>query len=103
MRIDIHLHVHSDPLLMLRIGQLHDSLQLLSSRIRSMSTQLETLAAAVAANSSVTQSAVQLLSGLAAQVAALKEDPAALQALADQVTASSQALAEAITTNTPAA
>ena len=54
-------------------------------------------------NSDVDQSAILLLNGLAAQIVALKSDPVALQALADQLKASSDKLAEAVTANTPAA
>jgi len=51
----------------------------------------------------VAQSAITLINGLAAQIANLKDDPAALQALADSLGASSTALAAAITANTPQA
>ena len=51
----------------------------------------------------VEASAIVLLNGLSAQIASLKNDPVALQALADQLKTSSSALADAITANTPAA
>lgn len=71
-----------------------------------MSAQLDALAAAVAANTTVTGSAIELLNGLYDQLIALLAqetiDPAAVQALADDLSAQTQALAAAITENTPA-
>jgi hypothetical protein len=64
---------------------------------------LTALTAEVTRNNDVDQSAIILLNGLAAQIQQLKTDPAALQALADQLKASSDKLAEAVTANTPAA
>ena len=64
---------------------------------------LSGLTAQVTANTDVEASAVALLNGLAAQIAQLKTDPAALQALSDQLKASATSLSEAITANTPAA
>lgn len=69
-----------------------------------MSAQLDALAAAVAANTTVTGSAIELLNGLHAKLVELlaqpQIDPAAVQALADDLSAQTQALAEAITANT---
>ena len=64
---------------------------------------LTNLTAQVKANTDVEASAIVLLNGLSAQIASLKNDPVALQALADQLKTSSSALADAITANTPAA
>ena len=64
---------------------------------------LTVLTAQVKANTDVEASTVALLNGLGAQIAQLKNDPVALQALSDQLKASSSSLADAITANTPAA
>ena len=64
---------------------------------------LTNLTAQVKANTDVEASAIVLLNGLSAQIASLKNDPVALQALADQLKTSGSALADAITANTPAA
>lgn len=64
---------------------------------------LTALTAEVTRNSEVDDSAITLLNGLAAQIVLLKNDPAALQALADQLKASSDKLSAAIVANTPAA
>lgn len=68
-----------------------------------MSVELDALTVQVAANTTVEESAVTLLNGLAAQIQALKNDPVALQALATSLKGSGDDLAAAITANTPAA
>lgn len=67
-----------------------------------MSAQLDALTAEVARNTSVDQSAIALLNGLSQQISDLKNDPAALQALADSLSSSSNDLAAAVLQNTPA-
>jgi hypothetical protein len=57
---------------------------------------------AVAAEDSVVDSAITLLKGLAAQVAALQPNQAAIDALAADITAKTQSLADAVVQNTPA-
>lgn len=66
-------------------------------------TTLEQLAQQVAQNTSVEESAVTLITGIAAQLAAAKTDPAKIQALADQLSKSAADLSASITANTPAA
>jgi len=61
------------------------------------------LQAEVAQEDTVIDSAVTLIKGLADQVAALKPDQAAIDALAADIQAKSDALAAAVTANTPAA
>lgn len=65
-------------------------------------SNLDVLTAQVTENISVEQSAIQLLSNLSAALIAAKNDPVAIQALADQLKTSDQELAAAITANTPA-
>lgn len=83
------------------------ALATLTQEIRRMSAQLEALRAAVAANTTVTGSAIELLNGLYDKLVELLAqetiDPAAVQALADELSAQTQALAAAVTENTPAA
>jgi hypothetical protein len=66
-----------------------------------MSAQLDALAAQVAQTETVEQSAITLIQGLAAQLAAVATDPAAVAALAARLNSSATALAAAITANTP--
>lgn len=72
-----------------------------------MAADLSALQQAVAADTNATTSAITLIQGLAAQIAALANaptvDPAALQALSDSINAQASALANAVTANTPAA
>ncbi len=65
--------------------------------------ELEALSEQVARNTSVDQSAIELLAGLAAKIESMKDDPIKLQALASDMRASSDALAAAVLANTPAA
>jgi hypothetical protein len=57
----------------------------------------------VAANGDAVDSAVTLLNSLSAQLADAADDPAEVQAIADQLAAQSDALAAAVVANTPAA
>ena len=65
-----------------------------------MATDLTVLQAQVQANTDVVASAVTLINGIAAQLEASKNDPVAIQALADSLKASDDALAAAVTANT---
>jgi hypothetical protein len=71
-----------------------------------MAVSLDALTAAVEAESTVEQSAITLIGGLAGQIQDLiaksgnTVDPVALQALVDKMTASQTALAAAVTANT---
>lgn len=64
---------------------------------------LQDLQAAVAAEDTVIDSAIALLRGLAAQVAALPPDQAAIDALAADITAKTGVLSAAVSANTPGA
>lgn len=73
-----------------------------------MSVQFDALVAAVAANTSVTESAIELLNGLTAKINQLIADgagsvnPTALQNLADEIAAETQRLADSVVANTAA-
>jgi cell division septation protein DedD len=68
-------------------------------------SSLSDLQAAVAAQTSVTASAVTLIQGLATEIsaAAASNDSAALEQLASQLQSSTASLAAAVSANTPAA
>ena len=68
-----------------------------------MSLALDALKAQVKANTDVTNSAVALIKGLADQIIALKDDPAALEQLAADMKSSDDALSAAVAANTAAA
>jgi hypothetical protein len=67
-----------------------------------MSAEFDALVAQVTANTTVEGSAITLIQGLAAQLAA-NPTPAQVSALSSQLKTSADALAAAITANTPAA
>jgi chromosome segregation ATPase len=73
----------------------------LTIRIEAMSAQLDRLTAEVSEIKTVADSAITLLNGLSAQIRALKDDPAKLEALANDLDAKGNELAAAVTANTP--
>lgn len=68
-----------------------------------MPMDLTRLQDAVTRDNTVNQSAITLLANLAQLVRDTAGDPAAVNALADQLDAQQQALADAVVANTPAA
>lgn len=68
-----------------------------------MQQTIENLRVEVERNSSVDDSAITLLTTLAARIEELKNDPTALQALVDNMRSSSDALAAAVAANTAVA
>ena len=97
-----HLHDKLDAILILLSG-LGSKIAALTLKQEQTMTDLTVLTAEVERNTTVDESAIVLLTGLAAQIEALKTDPVALQALADTMRGSSDALAAAMLANTPAA
>lgn len=83
-----------------RMGRVQKLQLLLELR---MAKELDDLAAAVARNSEVDASAIQLLQGLKAQLDAAGTDPVKLKELSDSLGGSTDALAAAVVANTPAA
>ena len=68
-----------------------------------MPLDLTNLTAAVTADTDAENSAITLLTTLASQLEAAKADPAAVQAIADQLNANASKLAAAVVANTPSA
>jgi ABC-type transporter Mla MlaB component len=102
--VDLHIYFHNVPDLGLfaRLDQIDSKLASLIQQGTQTMADLTALTAEVSRNTEVDQSAIALLTGLAAQIEALKTDPIALQTLADQLKGSSDALAAAVVANTPA-
>lgn len=67
-----------------------------------MSAELTTLTQEVAEMGTVVDSAITLINGLAQQIRDLKDDPAALAALAASLDEKAGALSAAVAANTPA-
>ena len=106
-KIDVHLHF--DPITInlqgggqgsgVTIEQIAALINALKETIMATLADLQT---AVANEDTVIDSAITLLQGLAAAVAALKPNQAAIDALAADITAKTQALSDAVVANTPA-
>jgi hypothetical protein len=79
---------------------LHEAVGIIVKKEKHMSAQLDALTAQVKENAEVEASAVLLIQGIAAKLAAAATDPVAIAALADQLNASADALAAAVAANT---
>jgi len=66
-----------------------------------MSAELDALTLQVSETNTVIQSAIVLIQGLAARLAAIANDPAAIMALVTELDTQEQALAAAVVANTP--
>ena len=106
----VDLHFHFDPItinLNLQSGGQRPTLADIAALINQLGAKimatLADLQAAVTAEDTVIDSAMTLLAGLAAQIAALQPNQAAIDALAADVTAKTAALSAAVAANTPAA
>jgi uncharacterized coiled-coil protein SlyX len=89
MRLDVYFHNVPDGTLV--------------ERIEEMSEALDRLTAEVAETHDAVDSAVALIAGLAQQIRDLSTDPAALNALADELDAQQAEIAAAVSENTPPA
>lgn len=106
-RIDLHVHIHSqnETTVLDLLRQTLVKLNLIQEQEKLMSVELDALTVQVAANTSVEDSALTLIKGFAAQLAAAIAvgNPAALTTLHDSLKASADALAAAVAANTPPA
>lgn len=66
-----------------------------------MSKELDDLTAQVRSNSDLLDAATTLINGIADRIAAAGADPAALQALTNELRSKDETLAAAVTANTP--
>lgn len=107
MELHIYLHVVTDHTELDKINskldKLISSVTLIEGNEHTMSAELDKLTQDVADNTSVEQSAIQLITNLAGMVAAAQTDPSKLAALSSALNNEKDALAAAITANTPAA
>jgi septum formation topological specificity factor MinE len=101
MRLDLHLHLAEDREATRKLDTILHLLKEILSLERHMTLELDNLTLEVQENTDVVESAIALISGIAAQLAAIKDDPAKIQALADTLDATSAKLAAAVVANTP--
>jgi len=99
MHVHVHVHIEPDP----RIDKILSEIKQLTKEEKKMATDLTALTEQVTNNTDVVQSAIALISGLAAELQAAGTDPIALQSLVDELNTNNVALASAVTANTPAA
>lgn len=100
---DLHVHVHIpavDNSVESKLDAVLAAVEALTQGVTATMADLTALTAEVTENGDVIESAVLLLGSLAQQVRDLSTDPAALQALADQLDAQSGELAAAVAANT---
>lgn len=97
MRFDIHIHYHEPETARLLRGVIADLAQLREA----IMTDLSRLTAAVEKQTTVTQSAITLIQGLAQAIRDLPANQKAIDDLAAEVDAKAQALSDAVTANTP--
>lgn len=105
MRLEIHVYHHQvpdhDPVgLQGRLFYLERDVHLNTKQLEAIMATLADVQAAVTAEDTVIDSAVALIQGLAAQVAALAPNQAAIDALATDIKNKSDVLAAAVTANT---
>ena len=105
MKFEIHHYHHSEPGhdpvgLQARLFYLERDVHLICKQLEKIMATLSDVQAAVTAEDTVIDSAIALIQGLAAQIAALAPNQAAIDALAADVKAKSDALAAAVAANT---
>ena len=99
----VHLHIKPDHEVLARLGEILNRLDLVVNTQETIMAAIDDLQAAVAAEDTVIDSAITLIQGIPALIAAAGVDPAKLAALQSDITAKSTALATAVAANTPAA
>ncbi len=93
----IHLHLEPGP----GLDKLLHTFQAILQEMRLMSAELDRLTTEVSENTTVIESAIALIEGLAQQIRDNATDPASLTALADSLDSESNKLGAAVAANTP--
>ena len=102
MRLDVYVHLENWPE-DVRLEEILTILQRLETKTGVIMADLTALTAQVAANTTVIGSALALINGFAAQLAAAGTDPAKLADLQNQLKTQDDALAAAVAANIPTA
>jgi chromosome segregation ATPase len=105
----IKLRVNVPPAIKEQLNRIENWLSDIDSKLDTIQTKgdlnnmtLQELKAQVDKSVEVEAGAVVLIKGIAEKLAAAQNDPAAIQALSDELSASANDLAQSITANTPA-
>jgi hypothetical protein len=96
-----HVHFHFDPLRIILETVPPGALAAMHQTLHTIMADLTKLQADVAAQKTAIDSAITLLNGLAAQIAALPAEQGAIDQLAADVSAQTASLAAAVTAGTP--
>lgn len=99
----IYHHFVSDPEVLRRLDVLSRKLDLVIENQETIMATLDELTAQVAANRTITQSALTLINGIADRITAAGVDPKALADLTASLKDDDDKLAAAVAANTPAA
>lgn len=107
-RIDVHVHIHGDNAsheVITRLNQILSRLGTITQLEEMQMAGVQDIQAAVSEQTDVVGSAVTLLDQIHQQLtdALASNDPAAVQAVLDQLASNRQALADAVVRNTDAA
>lgn len=107
-RIDVHVHIHGDNApseIITRLNQILSRLGVITQMEEMQMATVQDIQAAVADETTVVGSAVTLLDLIHQQLtdALASNDPAAVQAVLDNLASNRQALADAVSRNTDAA
>jgi len=97
-----HIHIHFDQPVDPRPDAILAGIAIIQQEQKRMSAEMDALTAQVEATHGAVESAITLINGIAARIAAAGTDPAALSALTSDLKAETDALAEAVAANTPA-
>ena len=98
MRLDVHHHIELSPQVLDQFNRLHEHLKNMEKHIMAA---LDDLAADVAAEDTVIDSAVVLLNAIPGLIANAGVDPVKLAALRSDIQAKTATLAAAVATGTP--
>jgi hypothetical protein len=103
--LNVHHHHYIDAVseVSRRLDDIEIKLDLIIKNQGTIMAALDDLTAQVAANTTVSQSALTLINGIAARITAAGTDPTKLAALTASLKSDDDALAAAVTANTPAA
>ena len=101
MDLHVHVDINGDP----RTQEILQLLQQIKHKMEGITVSLDALTTAVTENTNASDSVIVLINGLVTQLqAALAgNNPAAVQALVDQIQGNTAELAKAVTDNTPPA
>lgn len=102
LRIDLYLH-DGDPEVRAALARIEHKLGVVIKKEEQMAGELDNLTQKVQDSVTVEDSAIALLNQLSDLIRQSANDPAKLNALADQLDAEKQKVADAIVANTPAA